>query len=97
MSDLGLSPEEKSLAFTIANDRNSMGSRLGFYASVLVPVAGFACYGMVQRDFLSLTMGFVGLAIFVGWRISRELSVLARYRALFAKVAAHETKSSGQA
>lgn len=94
MSDLGFSHEEKSLVLGIANDRNGVGSRLGFYASVLVPVSGFACYGIAQRDFLALTLGFIGLSIFVVWRISRELSILATYRALFAKVAAHERKVS---
>jgi hypothetical protein len=90
MTELNLTPEERSLIHTLAHDRAGKGTRLGFYASVLVPDLMFGCYGIAKRDLVALALAFAGSLIFVVWRISREMSLLGAYRSLFAKLADHE-------
>jgi hypothetical protein len=66
------------------------GSRLGFYASVLVPVLLFGGYGIASWNVLAVVFALVGLFIFVGWRISRELAMVSTYRSLCQKIVEHE-------
>ena len=90
MANLNLTSEERALVEAIAHDRNGPGSRLGFYASVLVPVMLFAGYGIVSWDALAVIFALVGLFIFVGWRIWRELAMVNTYRSLCQKIVEHE-------
>jgi hypothetical protein len=90
MTDLKLTHEERALAQAITLDRNDRGSRLGFYASVLVPVLLFAGYGIASWNVLAVVFALVGLFIFVGWRISRELAMVSTYRSLCQKIVEHE-------
>jgi hypothetical protein len=57
MSDLHFTDEEQELVEAMARDRHGVASRLGFYASVLVPVFIFGAYGIARHDFLSLCAG----------------------------------------
>lgn len=93
MSRLDLTTEERRLAEDMARDRSSVGSRLGFYASVLVPIILFGGYGVLRFDAVALGVAFLGLLIFVGWRISREFRYLPTYKSLFRKIAEHERQS----
>lgn len=86
MANLNLTSEERALVEAIARDRNGRGSRLGFYASVLVPVMLFAG----SWDALAVIFALVGLFIFVGWRIWRELLMVNIYRSLCQKIVDHE-------
>lgn len=90
MTNLNLTSDERALAEAIARDRNDRVSRLGFYASVLVPVLLFAGYGIVSWNVLAVIFALVGLFIFVGWRISRELAMVNTYRSLCQKIIEHE-------
>jgi hypothetical protein len=90
MSDLNLSNEERAIVEAMARDRHSAGSRLGFYASVLVPVLLFAVYGFTQRDFITEAIALFGLLLFVGWRLSQEFTRLGAYKSLCKKIVEHE-------
>ena len=94
MANLSLTPEERALVEAMARDRNGRGSRLGFYASVLVPVMLFAGYGIVSWDALAVVFALVGLFIFVGWRIWRELVMVNIYRSLCQKIVDHERSTN---
>ena len=90
ITNLKLTPEERDLAEAMARDRHDRASRLGFYGSVLVPVLLFAGYGIVSWNVLAVVFALVGLFIFVGWRISRELAMVNTYRSLCQKIVEHE-------
>jgi|GEM_PF-2412888 len=90
MSHIGFSKEERQFVEYCASERAGVGSRLGFYASVLVPVILFGCYGVLQRDFVAVTVALVGLLIFVWWRLSAEMNHVKVHRSVFEKVLAHE-------
>src|SRR5215475_5933459 len=92
MTDLHLTPDEGGVVEAMARDRGR-GSRLGFYGSVLVLCSFFAAYGIIQRDFVAVVVALIGLLIFVGWRIARELSHLNTFKSLCQKVAEHERTS----
>ena len=96
MSDLNLTQEERQIAEAAARDRHGTASRLGFYASVLIPSLLFAGYGCAQRDFVAVAVAFLGLLIFIGWRISGELSRTSLYKSLCRKIVDHEERSSGK-
>lgn len=90
MSDLHFTEDETGLVNAMAGDRHGFASRVGFYASVLVPVFIFGAYGILNRDFLAVVLALVGLAIFVCWTLSRESKYLALYTSIFQKVAEHQ-------
>ena len=90
MGDMHFTEEETSLVEEMAKDRHGIASRLGFYASVLVPVFIFGIYGMVQRDILATVLALVGLAIFVVWRIAQESKYVGPYKSIFQKVLQHQ-------
>jgi hypothetical protein len=96
MSDLNLTAEERQIVEAMARDRHGLASRLGFYASVLVPVVLFAAYGLSRRDFLAEAVATLGLLIFVGWRIAGELVRTGPYKSLCRKIVEHERRSAGQ-
>lgn len=52
MTDLQLTPE-RGIVEAMTRDRG-IGSRLGFYGSVLVPLLLFSGYGIIQRDLLAV-------------------------------------------
>src|SRR5579863_9320641 len=90
MGELNLTPLERALVDAMASPRQGVASRLGFYGSVLVPVLLFVGYGIWVRSVPALVVALLGLLIFVGWRLSRELSGLDIYLSVFRKVAEHE-------
>jgi hypothetical protein len=97
MSDLNLTKDEREIVEAMARDRHSIMSRLGFYSSVLVPMLLFAAYGLVKRDFLAEAIALLGSLIFIGWRISGELSRTSSYKSLCGKIVELERLSSGKA
>ena len=90
MSSLNLNEQERNLVAAMARDHHGRGSRLGFYASVLLPVIAFGGYGVLKRDFVAVAIALGGLLIFVCWRLSHELTNVEVYRSLFAKISNHE-------
>jgi hypothetical protein len=90
MSDLHFTEEETHLVEAMARDRHGVASRLGFYASVLVPVFIFGTYGIVHRDFLATVLSLLGLGIFVCWNLSQESKYVLLYKSIFQKVAQHQ-------
>jgi len=92
MTDLHLTPDERGIVEAIARDRG-IGSRLGFYGSVLVPLLLFAGYGIIQRDWPAVVVALIGLLIFDGWKLARELSHASTFKSLCQKVAEHERTS----
>ncbi len=90
MTNLNLTSDERALIEAMARDRHGIGSRLGFYASVLVPVMLFSGYGIASWDILAVVFALVGLFIFVGWRLWRELTMVNTYRSLCQKIVEHE-------
>jgi hypothetical protein len=56
----------------------------------------FAGYGVANRDALTVGIAFVGMLIFVGWRIGREVAQIAVYRSLHRKVVEHERRAHGR-
>lgn len=65
----------------------------GWYAAALIPVLVFAIYGFFRKDFVAVTIAFIGLVILVWWRLSQEFSALAAHQSLFQKVLRHEQES----
>jgi hypothetical protein len=90
MSKLNLTREELSLVHSLSLGRGDSATRLGFYASVLVPALAFAGYGWIHGDVLAIGIAFAGLVGFLCWRISRELSLAPIYKSLFSKIAENE-------
>jgi hypothetical protein len=90
MSDLHFTEEETHLVEAMARDRHGVSSRMGFYASVLIPVFIFGVYGVLRRDFLATVLSLVGLGIFVGWHLSQESKYVGLYKSIFQKVAQHQ-------
>lgn len=97
MSDLNLTPEERDVVEAWARDRSGLGSRVGFYASVILPLVLFGVYGIWTRQWVALAVALIGLLIFLGWRISRELSQVSVHRSLFKKIVEHENGSARRA
>jgi len=90
MPNLKLTADERNLAEVMARDGNSRGTRIGFYASVLIPALLFAGYGIFSWDVLAVAFAFIGLLIFFGWRISRELAIANTFKSLCQKILEHE-------
>lgn len=97
MSELHFTDEERDLVDAMARDRHSVASRLGFYASVLVPVFVIGGYGIFRADFLAMVLALVGLAIFVCWNLSQESKYVGLYKSIFQKVAQHQSDGAQQA
>jgi hypothetical protein len=96
MTDLNLTPEERDVVDAWARDRHGVGSRLGFYGSILVPLLLFAAYGIERRELPALVVALIGLLIFLGWHLSREFSRLGAYKSLFRKIVEHERGPSAR-
>ena len=97
MSELHFTDEEQELVNAMARDRHGVASRLGFYASVLVPVFVIGGYGIFRADFLATVLALVGLAIFVCWNLSQESKYAGLYKSIFQKVAQHQSDAAQQA
>jgi hypothetical protein len=78
-------PEEATLIHYFATERNE-SNRLWFYTSVLAAPIGIAVYGVFQRDWLALAVGFFGLLTIVVWYISVERRYGKHYRAICEKL-----------
>jgi hypothetical protein len=78
--------EEANLIRRFANE-GSEASRLSFYASVLFAPIAIAVYGLFQRDYLALAVGFFGLLVIVLWHISVERRYAKHYRSICEKLA----------
>lgn len=94
MSELHFTDEERDLVDAMARDRHGVVSRLGFYASVLVPVFVIGAYGIFRSDFLATVLALVGLAIFVCWNLSQESKYVGLYKSIFRKVAQHQREAA---
>lgn len=90
MTDLNLTPEERNIAVLMARDDHGVGWRIGFYASILIPMMLFAGYGLINQDAVAVLIAFLGILIFTAWRVGRELSLVRTYKSLFRKVLEHE-------
>jgi hypothetical protein len=77
--------EEKNLIRIVAADKG-YADRLWFYVAVLIAPLAMAIYGIAQRDYLALTVAFLGLLAMVVWSIWREFRHLPLYRSIFAKL-----------
>lgn len=97
MSELHFTDEEQELVDAMAHDRQSVASRLGFYASVLVPVFVMGGYGIFRADFLATFLALVSLAIFVCWNLTQESKYVGVYKSIFQKVAQHQSDAAQQA
>ncbi len=76
----------------IAHDNYSVGWYWAYYASFVLPMLAFCVYGLIRRDFVAEFIAFLGLLMFLLWRISRDMSRLSLYKSLFRKVVEHERK-----
>jgi hypothetical protein len=79
-------PEEVNLVYYFATERSD-ARRLWFYLSVLVAPVVIAGYGLVQRDYLALAVGFVGLLGMVVWAIANERRYASHFRSICEKLA----------
>ncbi len=95
MSDLGLTKEERGYVERVARDEYGAKLRAGFYACVIAPSVAFGTYGFVKHDFVAEFIAFIGLFLFMWWRISQELQRLDVFKSLFLKIARHEKESGG--
>ena len=92
MGSLNLTGDERNLIERFAREREGVTSRLSFYASVLVPMALFATYGLIRRDFLAELIAFAGVFAFMTWRIAAELSRTDVFQSAMRKIAEHERR-----
>jgi hypothetical protein len=90
MSKLGFSKAESAYVARVVRSGDSNFDRLGFYAATLLPSCGFGFYGIVRGEIIALALAFIGLLLFLIWRISAELRHARVYFALFAKIDAFE-------
>lgn len=88
MSEIGFSEEEKRQIALVAKQKAS--SYAGYYASVIAPSLAFAVYGIVQRDFVAISIAFASLLIFVCWHLSAQFSHYGTYQSIFQKILKHE-------
>lgn len=88
--------EERELIDAMARN-HSVASRLGFYASVLVPLYVMAGYGIFRADFLAIGLALVCLAIFLCWNLTQEFKYAGPYKSIFQKVAQHQSDAAQQA
>lgn len=96
MSDLHLTEDERLYVAAALGSSSGTGARLGFYASFLVPALLFAGYGISTGSILAVTFALIGLLIFLGWRISREIHFSAVSKSLFQKILQHERDSGSR-
>ncbi len=82
---LKFSAEEANLIHHFAIERNG-ANRLWFYVSVLFAPVAIAVYGLFQRDYLALAVGFFGLLAIVLWYISVERRYARHYHAICEKL-----------
>jgi|KBSMisStandDraft_5_1062788.scaffolds.fasta_scaffold531543_3 hypothetical protein len=92
MGDLNLTNEERELAEALGRDRYGKWSRLGFYSAVMLPSILFGAYGILTLDAVAVFIAFLGLFIFLAWRISQEVSRVEAYKGLLRKVLEHEER-----
>jgi len=93
MTSLNLTEDEREYLGLVARDQHGARSRLGFYASALLPMLAFGIYGFVRHDFVAEFIAFAGTLLFTSWRISQEFRRLDVCKSLFRKVAEHEKRS----
>jgi hypothetical protein len=89
MNRLDFSAEERAL-LNAWQVRSQTTERLGFYATVLAPMAIFAVYGLLKRDVIAEFIAFFGLFLFLLWRLSAENSRARVYRSMMSKIIEHE-------
>jgi hypothetical protein len=63
---------------------------LGHYAAIFLPMASFAGYGVIRRDWIALLIAFAGLFLYQIWEVSYNVSRAAVHRALLTKLAERE-------
>jgi len=78
--------EESHLIHYFATERLG-ANRMWFYLSVLVAPVGAALYGVIQHDYIALTVAFFGLLALVLWYISEERRWTKHYRVICEKLA----------
>lgn len=93
MSQLNFTEEERSLIAAMTSPRQSVGYRIGAYASALVPVTLIAVYGLMRDDVVAVTVAFGGLLIYVCWQAWGDLRYVAVWAAICRKIAEHEKAS----
>lgn len=95
MGNLNLTEAELALVERAACNDQGMGARLSFYASILIPMVLFAAYGFFRKDFIAEFIAFVGIFIFIIWRISQEVDHVHVYQATMRKLVEHERHREG--
>jgi hypothetical protein len=78
--------EEAYLINYLATERDD-SRRLWFYAAVLIAPVAIAVFGVVQKDYVAVAVGFFGLLSIVVWYISDERQHAKHYRAICQKLA----------
>jgi len=93
MSDLNLNSEERALLHAWRGQPSTLG-RIAFYAAIMSPLLLFAAYGMLKRDFIAEFIAFLGVFLFLLWRISQEIPRARAYQSMLAKILEHERIAS---
>lgn len=94
--DLDFTHEEWSIILSLASSRSSAGSRIGWYVSVLSPIAIFCLYGSWKREITAVEMAFVCLFGCVIWSIIGEVRGAQVYRSIFSKIVASKESQETQ-
>lgn len=66
--------------------RESASSNIGFYLSVLLPLAGFGAYGYFSADINVVALTCLGLLSFVIWNLSGQSGHAPVYHSIFSKI-----------
>ncbi len=79
--------DEKTLIRLHAATRDG-ADRFWSYASVLVAPVLMALYGIVQREYVAVSVAFAGLLAMVVWAVFRDLRHAGLYRQICRKIIA---------
>lgn len=63
-----------------------MESRIGWYASILVPIVVFCGYGAWREEITTVGLAFLCFLGCVFWAIAREIRNLHHYRSICSKI-----------
>lgn len=85
-NSLKFSPHEWSIIIGHSSSRESRGSRIGWYASILAPIVIFCSYGLVKGEVTAVGLAFICLLGCVIWWIKMETQVLTVYSSIFDKI-----------
>ncbi len=83
---LNFSPEEWAIIVGFLSPRQGVGSRIGWYASILAPIVVLCGYGAWKGEITAVGLAFLCLLGCVLWAIATEIKSVDLYRSIGSKI-----------